>query len=54
MARIVPAGPATGRKLVPGITNAPQPTIQPKAMAHTSREDRYLSIPFYIDLLIHS
>lgn len=36
----VPRGPATGKKVVPGITNAPQPTMQPKAMAHTSSLDR--------------
>ena len=36
----VPAGPAAGRKVVPGITKAPQPTMQPKAMAQTSKGDR--------------
>ena len=37
MAITVPAGPATGRKVLPGIANTPQPTMQPKAMLHTSR-----------------
>ena len=39
-AMTVPAGPAAGRKVVPGITKAPQPTMQPKAMAQTSKRDR--------------
>ena len=43
MAISVPAGPATGRKVVPGMTKAPQPTMQPKAIAQTSTRDRYLS-----------
>ena len=30
----VPSGPATGRKLLPGIMKAPQPTAQPKDSAH--------------------
>ena len=39
-AMTVPAGPAAGRNVVPGMTNAPQPTMQPKAMAQTSSLDR--------------
>ena len=39
----VPAGPATGRNVVPGMANTPQPTMQPKAIAHTSSGDRYRS-----------
>ena len=29
----VPSGPATGRKVLPGIMNAPQPTAQPRESA---------------------
>ena len=36
----VPAGPATGRNVLPGIANNPQPTIIPKAIPNTSIEDR--------------
>ncbi len=36
----VPSGPAAGRKVVPGITNAPQPTAQPKESAHTPSGER--------------
>jgi hypothetical protein len=43
IAIMVPAGPATGRKVVPGMTKTPQPTIQPKAIAHTSKGDKYRS-----------
>jgi hypothetical protein len=39
----VPPGPATGRNVEPGMTKAPHPTMQPKAIAHASREERYLS-----------
>ena len=35
MAMVVPKVPAVGKKVVPGIMNAPQPIIQPKANAHT-------------------
>jgi len=35
----VPIGPATGRKVVPGMTNTPQPTMQPKEIAHMSSEE---------------
>ena len=31
-----PRGPAIGRKVVPGMTNEPQPTLQPKDSAHTA------------------
>ena len=41
MAISVSAGPATGRKVVPGITKAPQPTMQPKAIAQTSSHVRF-------------
>ena len=51
MAMIVPAGPATGRNVVPGMTNAPQPTMQPKAMAHTSRGDRYRARPPFFSMI---
>ena len=40
MAITVPAGPATGRKVLPGMANTPQPTMQPKAIPHTSSLDR--------------
>lgn len=43
MAITVPAGPATGRKVVPGMAKTPQPTIQPKAIAQTSIGDKYRS-----------
>ena len=33
----VPSGPATGRNVVPGMTKAPQPTLQPNASAHAPR-----------------
>ena len=36
----VPCGPATGRNVVPGIANTPQPIMQPKAIAQTSITDR--------------
>ena len=39
-----PAGPAIGKNVVPGMTKAPQPIMQPKAIAHTSSGDRYLAI----------
>ena len=39
----VPSGPATGRKVVPGMANTPQPTMQPKAIAQTSITDKYRS-----------
>ena len=51
MAITVPAGPATGRKVLPGIANTPQPTIQPKAMLHTSRGDRYRSSAFFSSVM---
>ena len=38
MARTVPAGPPTGRKVVPGMTKEPQPTLLPKASAHAPRD----------------
>ena len=36
----VPIGPATGKNVVPGMANTPQPIMQPKAMAHTSTGSR--------------
>ena len=44
----VPMGPATGRKVEPGIMKAPQPMMQPKAIAQTSSGDRYLSYSLMI------
>ena len=38
---VVPRGPASGKNVVPGITNAPQPTAQPKAKAQTPNGDIY-------------
>ena len=46
----VPIGPATGRNVVPGMTKTPQPTMQPKEIAHISNDEKYLS---YILLLYH-
>ena len=40
MAISVPIGPATGRNVVPGMANTPQPTMQPKAIAQTSTGER--------------
>ena len=37
----VPTGPARGRNVVPGITNAPQPTLQPNESAHALSMPRY-------------
>ena len=54
MAISVPAGPATGRNVVPGMANTPQPTMQPKAIAHTSIGERYLSSGFVMSLLCFS
>ena len=51
MAISVPAGPASGRKVFPGMANTPQPTMQPKAIAHTSRGDRYLSKAFFSSVI---
>ena len=45
MAMTVPIGPAMGRNVVPGMTKAPQPIMHPKAIAHTSIGERYLSKP---------
>lgn len=36
----VPAGPAMGRKVVPGMANTLHPTMQPKASAQASICDR--------------
>ena len=36
-----PTGPARGRKVVPGMTKAPQPTLHPKASAHAPSPERY-------------
>jgi hypothetical protein len=41
----VPHGPAAGKKVVPGITKAPQPTAQPNDSAHTAGIERYFVIP---------
>ena len=35
MAMAVPSTPELGRNFFPGFMNAPQPMIQPKAIAHT-------------------
>ena len=35
-----PSGPADGKKVVPGMTNEPQPTAQPNASAHAASGDR--------------
>ena len=35
------AGTGSGRKMVPGMTNVPQPVIQPRDRDYTSVEDRY-------------
>ena len=45
----VPTGPANGKNVVPGITNAPQPTAQPNDIAHAPNGDRYrrLRPPLY-------
>ena len=50
MAIAVPSVPAFGRKVVPGIINAPQPIMQPNARAHTlsglrPRDNLLLSFP---------
>ncbi|MBR4555005.1 MAG: hypothetical protein IKO27_05370 [Ruminococcus sp.] len=39
--RAVPAGPAIGRKVVPGITKAPQPTLHPNESAQAPSIPRY-------------
>ena len=44
----VPTGPAIGKKVVPGITNAPQPTLQPNDSAQTPSGYRY----FFKDVLL--
>ena len=41
MPSAVPRGPAIGKNVVPGITNAPQPTAQPNDNAHTFSGDKY-------------
>ena len=47
IAMTVPAGPAAGRKVVPGIAKTPQPTMQPNAIAHTVISLKYgFSPPF--------
>ena len=38
----VPAGPASGKKVVPGITKEPHPTLQPNESAHAPNAVRYL------------
>ena len=38
----VPAGPAIGRKVDPGMTKAPQPTLHPKESAQTAKGERCL------------
>ena len=37
----VPKVPAVGKKVVPGMINAPQPTLQPNAKAQTPSGDKY-------------
>ena len=51
----VPSGPATGKNVVPGMTKAPHPTLQPKASAQAPSGDRYAVNPFsfpFMDLSI--
>ncbi|MBE8953317.1 MAG: hypothetical protein SR1Q7_09270 [Quinella sp. 1Q7] len=40
MPSAVPSGPPIGKKVVPGMTNAPQPTAQPKDNAQTFSGDK--------------
>ena len=40
MPMAVPNGPAIGRKVVPGMINAPQPTAHPNASDQTPSGDR--------------
>ena len=40
MEMMVPVGPATGRNVEPGMTKDPQPTAQPKDMAHTASKEK--------------
>jgi hypothetical protein len=54
IAMIVPKGPATGRKNVPGMTKAPQPTIIPSAIDQTSSRERYLSKTFPLCVITNS
>ena len=48
----VPAGPAFGRKALPGSTKQPHPIIAPNANAHTStgRIER-LNLPLVFDIV---
>ena len=41
MANIEPRGPARFRKVVPGMTKAPQPTQQPKDMAQMASGEKH-------------
>ena len=41
----VPAGPAAGRKVVPGMTKEPHPTAHPNDSPHTASGERYRSSP---------
>ena len=41
MPSAVPKGPAIGKQVVPGMTNAPQPTAQPNDNAQTFSGDKY-------------
>ena len=50
----VPSGPAIGRKVVPGMTKAPQPTLQPKDSAHTPSGDKYFFKVFWFSMIISS
>ena len=52
MPRAVPAGPAFGKNVVPGITNAPHPTAHPKDSAHTDIGERYLPKPLLFSLVM--
>ena len=47
MAIAVPAGPATGRKVVPGMTNAPHPMMQLSDSANTSKREGYFAMPVF-------
>ncbi len=52
MPMTVPIGPAIGRKVVPGMTKAPHPTLHPKASAHAPRVDKYGKGPRFAASLV--
>ena len=51
MPATVPIGPATGRNVVPGMTNAPHPTAQPNDSAHAITGERYRESPVSLALI---